>query len=77
MVTELDGLTESLRRRDETFSRLYDEHANLHQQIQELESRAYLSTQEELEIKRLKKLKLRVKDEMSQILKQYQNSKAS
>lgn len=74
MNVEEKEIIESLREQDTGFSRLFDRHAELDRQIQEIESRGYLSTEAELEIKRLKKLKLRTKDEMVEILKRHQGA---
>ncbi|MBI2882073.1 MAG: YdcH family protein [Candidatus Tectomicrobia bacterium] len=72
MNVEEKEIIESLREQDTGFSRLFDQHAEMDRQIQEMESRGYVSTEVELEIKRLKKLKLRTKDEMVEILKRHQ-----
>ena len=69
-------MVEILRQRDASFSRLFDEHGKLDQKIRRIESRAYLSTEDEMEIKRLKKIKLRTKDKMTQILKRHQKSES-
>lgn len=42
-------------------------HAKLDQKVQEIESHRWISPAEQAEIKRLKRLKLRKKDEMEQL----------
>jgi uncharacterized protein YdcH (DUF465 family) len=45
-----------------------EKHAALEDQLQHLETKLYLTPQDELEIKKIKKMKLRFKDEMQKIL---------
>ncbi|MGH9434994.1 MAG: hypothetical protein ACRD06_03230 [Terriglobia bacterium] len=49
---------------DKEYQRLQEEHARYEAQLEELESKKYLSEQEQVEEIRLKKLKLRAKDQM-------------
>lgn len=44
--------------------RLRDEHRSLDARIQEMSSRAYLTPEDQVEVARLKKLKLKKKDEI-------------
>jgi uncharacterized protein len=55
---------EQLLASSEEFRRLANEHSNYSQRIESLSSRKYLSEEEKVEEVRLKKLKLRLKDEM-------------
>ncbi len=64
-------LIESIKQRDAGFSGLVDRHSELDRSIKKLELRTHISTQEEMEIKRLKKLKLRAKDEMNEVLNRH------
>ena len=47
------------------------------QQIEEIEAKAHVTEADELEEQRIKKLKLRVKDQMNDILAQYRHSTVS
>ena len=49
---------------NEEFRKLADEHSNYSQRLDSLSSKKYLSEEEKIEEIRLKKLKLRLKDEM-------------
>jgi uncharacterized protein YdcH (DUF465 family) len=55
---------EQLLASSEEFRKLADEHSNYSQRIESLASKKYLSEEEKVEEIRLKKLKLRLKDEM-------------
>ena len=55
---------EQLIASSEEFRRLADEHSNYAQRLESLISKKYLSEEEKVEEVRLKKLKLRLKDEM-------------
>lgn len=48
--------------------RYYDEHADLERQLEGLQHKHYLTPEEELEKKRLQKLKLAGKDKIMEIL---------
>lgn len=66
-------LVKKLVDENEEFKRLYEEHFQLKSKIAELESKHYLTPEEDVEKKRLQKLKLAGKDRMFQILKEYQS----
>ena len=55
---------EQLMASSEEFRRLASEHSNYSQRLESLVSKKYLSEEEKVEEVRLKKLKLRLKDEM-------------
>ncbi len=52
----------------EEFRSLAAQHGQLHQKLEELEAKGHLSEAEQLEEVRLKKQKLRLKDQMNAIL---------
>ena len=56
---------------NEQFRELADQHHNYDEQLRELSSKTYLNDEEQLEEVKLKKLKLRLKDEMQRIMQQH------
>jgi uncharacterized protein YdcH (DUF465 family) len=71
MAAKEDALIERLARENEEFSKARQVHSELARQIDELEQKAFLTPQDEMEIKMLKKKKLAYKDKMEQILEQH------
>jgi uncharacterized protein YdcH (DUF465 family) len=57
---------------NEQYRRLYEEHARYKTQLNELSAKARLSVEEQAEEVRLKKLKLRAKDQMELLVRQAQ-----
>jgi uncharacterized protein YdcH (DUF465 family) len=53
------------------FRLLYEEHLLLEKELRNLDSRPYLSPDEEIERKKVQKMKLAGKDEMVRILRTY------
>ncbi len=72
----MSSLTEAIREQlmatDSEYQRLCREHTRYDTELDQLTSKAYLSEQEKMEEVRLKKLKLRVKDQMEQLVRQAQ-----
>jgi uncharacterized protein YdcH (DUF465 family) len=71
MTTKEEELIERLTRENEEFSKTKQAHTQLSKQLDELERKAFLSPQDEIEIKIIKKKKLALKDQMEKILVQY------
>ena len=67
-ITTQDDLKAHLMATDETFRKLAEQHAEYKKQIEAIEGKPHLTPQDEDEEHRLKKLKLRVKDQMNEIL---------
>jgi len=71
MTTKEEELIERLMREDEEFSKTKKAHSQLVKQLEELEKRPFLTPQDEMEIKIIKKKKLALKDQMEKILMKY------
>ncbi len=67
MFPEYRDLITQLKNEDAHFSRLFEKHNELDHKIKNMESNIELATNEEIEV--LKKEKLKLKDELYQILK--------
>ena len=70
MLTPRDQLLAS----HEEFQRLVQEHSQYSQRLESLTEKRYLTEEEKLEEVRLKKLKLRLKDQMHSMERQFQAS---
>jgi uncharacterized protein YdcH (DUF465 family) len=70
MTMKEDALVDRLSRENEEFLKAKQAHAELAKQLDELEKKVYLTPQDEMEIKILKKKKLAWKDQMEKILMQ-------
>jgi len=64
-------LIERLMQENEQFKKAKQGHTELSKQLDELEKRPFLTPQDELNIKIIKKKKLAYKDQMERILVQY------
>jgi uncharacterized protein YdcH (DUF465 family) len=56
------------------FKRLGEEHRHLEEKLSEYNGRVYLSPEEEMEKKRIQKLKLLKKDKMAELVREYRKS---
>jgi uncharacterized protein YdcH (DUF465 family) len=70
-VLRMTDLRSQLLQANDEFRRLANEHSSYSQKLDDLIHKRYLSEEEKLEEVRLKKLKLRLKDEMERIERQY------
>jgi uncharacterized protein YdcH (DUF465 family) len=68
MGQSLDEKMAGLVAKDPEFKALVDEHRELDEKLKELDRKVYLLPEEEVERKRLQKLKLARKDKIAQIL---------
>jgi len=70
MATKEEELIERLIKENEEFLKAKQAHSQLAKQLEELEKKPFISPQDEMEIKILKKKKLVYKDQMERILNQ-------
>jgi uncharacterized protein YdcH (DUF465 family) len=68
METNQDELKAYLMATHEEFRALAESHAAYHQALERLEAKEHLTLEDEVEEQRLKKQKLRLKDQMNQIM---------
>jgi uncharacterized protein len=73
----VDPVREQLLASHEEFRRLAQEHTQYSQRLSSLIEKRYLTEDEKLEEVRIKKLKLRLKDQMQMIEQQYRRSQAN
>ncbi len=67
-------IIEVLRRENEEFKKLEQEHRSLDSTLRELESKKFLTAEDEIQIHNLKKLKLSKKDRMLELIQEYKKS---
>jgi len=69
-MTEKDqALMDRLSQENPKFRKLYEEHLFFEKRLQEFEEKTYLSANEDIERKKIQKLKLAGKDEMEEMLR--------
>lgn len=66
-----EEIIEILKRENEEFRKLYEEHRHLDSILDEMNKKAYLTPEEEIEKKKMQKEKLHKKDRMAEIVRQY------
>jgi uncharacterized protein len=64
-------IVEALKKQNEEFRKLSEEHRNLDGLLAEMDSKHYLSPEEEIERKRMQKLKLARKDRMAELVREF------
>ena len=71
MTALIDEIKNELSVSNEEYKTLLQEHHDHERRLAELASKSYLSTEEDLEEKRLKKEKLHLKDRMEQMVREH------
>ena len=67
-------IVEVLKKDNEEFKKLSEEHRNLDGLLTEIDNKRYLTPEEEVERKRIQKLKLLRKDRMAELVREYRKS---
>ncbi len=68
-------LIETLTRENEEFKKAREQHRHYAKQLDDLEKKPFLTPQDEVEIKVLKKKKLAYKDQMENLLSHYRKER--
>jgi uncharacterized protein YdcH (DUF465 family) len=66
-----EEIIEILKKENEEFRKLYEEHRKLDALLHEINKKHYLTAEEEIEKKRMQKEKLYKKDKMAEMIRQY------
>ena len=69
-------IVEFLKKENEEFRRLSEEHRNLDRLLIDIDTRRYLTPEEEVERRKLQKQKLLRKDKMAAIVRRYKKSQS-
>jgi uncharacterized protein YdcH (DUF465 family) len=72
-----DDIKAHLMQSNEEFRALFEKHSEYAKLIDEIESKAHLTEQDEIEEHRLKKLKLHLKDQMQEMINRHRSTAAA
>ncbi len=67
-------IKEILKTQNREFNKLAEKHSEYEKRLDDLEKRAYLNQKENMEVKKLKKQKLMIKDKMEDMIRSYRKS---
>ncbi len=67
-------IIESLKKENEEFKKLLEDHHDLDATLAEMDKKVYLTPEEEIERKKLQKLKLAKKDKMAEFIRDFRRS---
>lgn len=70
-----DEIAEILKEQNEEYKKLCGEHKKLKQVLTEIDKNKYLTSEEEVERKKIQKQKLLKKDRMAEIIREYKGKK--
>ena len=68
-------IVEFLKKENEEFRKLSEEHRGLDGVLSEIDNKRYLTAEEEIERKRIQKQKLLKKDRMAELVREYKKSR--
>ena len=77
MEKNQDELKAHLMATNEEYRSLAEKHAEYHKLLEAIEAKSHMTLQDEEEEQRLKKQKLRLKDQMNEILAHYRTQKVA
>ncbi|MEW6054798.1 MAG: DUF465 domain-containing protein [Nitrospirota bacterium] len=69
-------IVELLKKENEEFKKLSEEHRSLDSLLSEIDNKRYLTPEEEFERKRIQKQKLLKKDRMAELVREYKKQSA-
>ena len=69
-----EEIIETLKKENEEFRRVYQEHRELDSMLSEFNKKHYFTPEEEIEMHRMKKEKLSKKDKIAELIKNYKSS---
>lgn len=70
-------IADQLIKENEEYRKLDEEHRDLENILLEIDRKVYLTTEEEVERKRVQKLKLLKKDRMAEIVREYKKTRSN
>ncbi len=76
MEVSEETVKERLRAENQEFQRLEAEHRSLDNQLMNFETHVYLSPEEEVQRRRIQKLKLAAKDRLTEMIRRYKSGTA-
>lgn len=76
-MSSRDELKAELIQTDEQFRQLYEEHREYERRLSELNQKSLLSQDDEFEEKKIKLHKLRLKDQMEELLRAHHEARVS
>ncbi|MFQ3574277.1 MAG: YdcH family protein [Thermodesulfovibrionales bacterium] len=68
-------IVEILKEENEEFKKIFNEHRELDAKLAEMSKKHYLTSEEEIEKKRMQKEKLLKKDRIAEIIREYKKQK--
>ena len=71
MAPEENEIAMRLCDADPEFRKLWDEHRELKQRLNDLQAKPFLTSEEEIEVKRIKRIKLAGKDKIAQKIREF------
>ena len=76
-MTNQEELKAHLMATNTEFRAVAEKHSQLHKRLEEIEAKPHLTLEDEEEENRIKKQKLRLKDEMNSIVSQYRTQQVA